>query len=223
MARYAMVIDLNKCIRSRTCYVACKSEHNILAHPRDEEHPYEYYRLRYVEWEWGRYPIVKRAYIPVFCMHCEEPICMRFCPVDAISKRNDGITVIDKGRCNGCGVCAYVCPYGALYVTREGKADGCDFCASRIDSGLRPRCAEECPSSERTILFGDLDDPQDEVSKLIASGEAKPLLLAGVKRTRVYYVPSANEGDWEKLPVREDFLRALDKRKRDISPIAGIL
>ena len=51
MAEYGMVMDLNKCTRSGTCYVACKREHNILAHQRDEEHPYEYYRLRYVEWE----------------------------------------------------------------------------------------------------------------------------------------------------------------------------
>jgi len=223
MARYGMVIDLNKCIRSRTCYVTCKREHHILAHPRDELHPYEYYRLRYVEWEEGKYPTVRRAYIPVLCMHCEEPICMRFCPVDAISKRSDGIAVIDKDRCNGCGVCTHVCPYGALYITPEGKADGCDFCADRIDSGLQPRCAEECPSGRSTILFGDLDNAESEVSRLIDSGKARPLLLAGVNSTRVYYVPSANEGDWEKLPVNEDFLEALARRKRDLPPVVGIL
>jgi Fe-S-cluster-containing dehydrogenase component len=223
MARYGMVIDLNKCTRSRTCYVACKKEHNILAHPRDEEHPYEYYRLRYVEWEWGKYPRVKRAFIPIFCMHCEEPICIRFCPVGAIGKRSDGITVISKACCDGCGVCTYVCPYGALYINPEGKADGCDFCADRIDSGLQPRCAEECPSGEGTILFGDLDDPESEVSKVVGSGKAKPLLLDGVKSTRVYYIPSANEPDWDKLATNPDFLAALDRRKKDLAPIKGIL
>ena len=222
MANYGMVIDLNRCMRSRTCYVACKREHGILAHPRDEKHPYEYYRLRYVEWEWGQYPQVKRAFIPLLCMHCEDPICMRFCPVDAISKTSDGITVIDKEQCNGCGVCAHVCPYGALYMTPEGKADGCDFCAQRMESGLPPRCVEECPCGISTMLLGDMDDPESEVSKLIASGRAKPLLLKGVESTRVYYVPSPNEGDWEKLPANTDFLEALSRRQRDLPPVRGI-
>ena len=221
MARYAMVIDLNKCVRSRTCYIACKREGNILAHPRDKEHPYEYYRLRYVEWERGKYPKVKRAYIPVLCMHCEEPICMRFCPVDAISKRSDGIIVMDKNRCNGCGVCTYVCPYGALYMTPEGKANGCDFCRDRLDRGLAPRCVEECPSG--AFFFGDLDRPNDKVSKYVASGRAKPILLSGVKGTRVYYVPSHNESDWNKLPADEGFLQALGKRKEDLPPVRGVL
>ena len=223
MASYAMIIDLNRCVRSRTCYVACKKEHRILAHPRDEKHPYEYYRLRYVEWEWGEYPTVRRAFIPLLCVHCEEPICLRFCPVDAISKRSDGITVIDNERCNGCGICTQVCPYGALYITSEGKADGCDFCANRLDAGLQPRCVEECPSGGGAIIFGDLDDPESQVSKLITSGKAKSLLLAGVKRIRVYYVPSPNERDWDEMATNEAFLNALGRRKIDLPGITGIL
>lgn len=223
MAKYGMVIDLNTCVRSRTCYVACKRENKILAYPRDDEHPYEYYRLRYVEWEWGKYPSVKRAFIPVLCMQCADPLCARFCPVDAIAKRQDGIIVIDKDRCNGCGVCTQICPYGALYMTPEGKVDGCDFCAHRVDSGLEPRCAEECPSGKRTILFGDLNDPESKVSQLVASGNARPLLLNGVKDVQVYYIPSANEPAWEGLPSNEEFLESLNKRKRDLPPVKGIL
>jgi tetrathionate reductase subunit B len=224
MTRYAMVIDLNKCIRSRTCYVACKKEHNILAHPRDEQHPYEYYRLRYVEWELGKYPAVRRAFIPVICMHCDDPICMKFCPVNAINKRSDGIIVIDKDRCNGCGICTHICPYGALYITSDKKADGCDFCAERVDRGLAPRCAEECPSGGGgAIFFGDLDDHKSKAAKLIASGRARPLLLEGVKGTRVFYCPSKNEGDWERLLLDQGFLRALARRKRDLPPVRGIV
>jgi len=221
MAKYGMVIDLNRCTRVRTCYVACKKEHNILAHPKDDEHPYEYYRLRYVEWEWGKYPTVRRAFIPLLCMHCEDPICMRFCPVDAISQRDNGITIIDKGRCNGCGICAAICPYGALYIGPDGKADGCDFCADRLEEGLKPRCVAECSSG--AILFGDLDDPKSKAFKLIATGKAKPLLLSGVKSTRVYYVPSAGEPDWDALATNEDFLESLDKRRRDLPPVKGVL
>jgi len=221
MANYGMVIDLNRCVRCRTCYVACKRQGNILAHPRDEQHPYEYYRLRYVEWEWGKYPAVRRAFIPISCMQCDDPICMRFCAVDAINRRSDGMIVIDEDICNGCGVCATVCPYGALYINSDGKAGGCDFCADRLDAGLPPKCFEMCQGGART--FGDLDDPESKISKLVASGKANPLLLEGVKSTRVYYIPSPKEPEWEKLPTNEDFLTVLEKRKRDLPPIRGII
>jgi tetrathionate reductase subunit B len=221
MTQYAMLIDLNKCVRCRTGYVACKKAHNVLAYPRDDEHPYEYYRLRYVEWEWGKYPEVKRAFIPTACMQCDDPICARFCPVDVISQRSDGIIVIDRERCNGCGVCAAVCPYGALYINPDGKADGCDFCVSRLDAGLLPKCVEECPAKAR--IFGRLDDPESRVSRLIASGKARPLLLAGVKSTHVCYVPSEKEPNWDNLPAREDLLKSLNKRRRDLPPVKGVI
>ena len=221
MANYGIVIDLNKCVRCRTCYIACKREHNIVAHPRDDEHPYEYYRLRYVEWEWGKYPAVKRAFIPVHCVQCDDPLCIRFCPIDAISQREDGVIVIDKVRCNGCGVCAAICPYGALYINRDGKVDGCDFCADRIDEGLPPKCVEMCPAGAR--IFGNLNDPKSKISKLVASNKAKPLPLGGVKNGRVYYIPSANEPDWDKLSIDEGFQEALTNRLRDLPPLRGIL
>lgn len=218
--QYGMVIDLNRCVRCRTCYVVCKREHSILAHPRDDEHPYEHYRLRYVEWERGKFPAVVRAFIPIHCQQCSDPVCLRFCPLDAIAQRNDGIIVIDQERCNGCGVCAVVCPYGALYINADGKADGCDFCAGRLDAGLEPRCVAMCPAEAR--IFGDLDDPHSEVSKLVASGKAKRLPLAGIG-TRVYYIPSVNEANWDNLVADENFLAALVKRNRDLPPVKGVL
>ena len=180
-----------------------KKEPNILAHPKDNEHPYEYYRLRYVEWEWGQYPAVRRAFLPFACMQCEDPICARFCAVGAIHQRGDGIIVIDKDICNGCGVCAAVCPYGALYTNLEKKADGCNFCAERLDSGLLPKCVETCPGRAR--IFGDLDNPQSPVSKLVSSGRAKPVLLERIRRTGVYYIPSQNEPDWNRIGSNEGF------------------
>jgi len=221
MVKYGMVIDLNKCVRCRTCYVACKREHNIFAHPRDSEHPHEYYPLRYVEWEYGKYPDVKRAFIPIHCMQCEDPICMRFCSIDAITQRSDGILQIDKNRCNGCGVCAAVCPYGAIYIGPDGKAGGCDFCIERLEKGLLPKCVETCPGRAR--IFGDLNNPESTVFKLVSSGKAKPLLLKGTKKIRVYYIPSKNEPDWERLAFDKGFLRALEKRKKDLPPIKGVL
>ena len=72
------------------------------------------------------------------------------------------------------------------------------------------------------ITLGDLDDPKSRIASLISSGKAKPLLLAGVKSVRVYYVSSPNEGDWDKIATNENFLNALSKRKIDLPDITGI-
>ena len=221
MSKHAMVIDLNRCVRCRTCYVVCKRQRNLFAHPRDENHPYEYYALRFVEWEWGRYPAVRRAFVPVQCMCCDEPLCLRFCPADAIGRASQGEILVNRERCNGCGICAKVCPFGALYIGPDGKADACDLCLDRLEAGLAPKCVEECPAGAR--FFGDLDNPEGKVAKAVASCEAKPLLVGGVKNTRVYYIPSQNELNWNKLGVNHDFLKAMDIRKRDLPPIKGIV
>ncbi|MBW1736151.1 MAG: 4Fe-4S dicluster domain-containing protein [Deltaproteobacteria bacterium] len=220
MARFGMVIDLNKCVRCRTCYVACKKEHNILAFPKDEMHPYEYYRLRYVEWEQGSYPMVRRSFIPIQCVQCDDPICIRFCPVDAIMLR-EGLIKIDRNRCNGCGVCTNICPYGALYIDRDGKADGCDFCAERLDAGLVPVCVEMCSGGAR--IFGDLDSPDSKISKTVKSASAKSLVIKSQVNRRIFYIPSPNETDWDELEFHEGFKNAMDRRKRDLPPVRGIL
>ena len=63
------------------------------------------------------------------------------------------------------------------------------------------------------ITLGDLDDPKSRIASLISSGKAKPLLLAGVKSVRVYYVSSPNEGDWDKIATNENFLNTLSKKE----------
>ena len=96
MARYGMVIDLNTCFRCRTCMVACKVANKIPTVFDIKEQDTEYYRMRPVEWEEGKFPNVKRISIPISCMHCDNPACKAVCPVNAISKRDDGIVVVDK-------------------------------------------------------------------------------------------------------------------------------
>ena len=221
MARYGMVIDLNRCVRCRTCYVECKRAHNILAHPRDTQHPYEYYRLRYVEWETGTFPSVKRGFIPLQCLHCVNPICAAFCPTNAIVIGKDGLISLDREQCNGCGACANVCPYGALYIDHEGKADLCDFCFDRIKRGMVPACVEMCPAGAR--VFGDLNHSDSTISKIITSKHAKPLLLKGQLNDRIFYIASRNEDNWDDLDSHENFQTAMDMRKRDLPPVKGIL
>lgn len=149
MTRYAMVADLNRCVGCQTCTAACKHA-NATA-------PGVQWR-KVLDFEVGEFPQVNRAFIPVGCMHCEDPPCMDVCPSTATKKRDDGIVTIDYDICIGCAYCAVACPYQARFrvdiensaygenmmsheVTsehwdRRGVAQKCTFCVDRIDPGL---------------------------------------------------------------------------------------
>jgi tetrathionate reductase subunit B len=101
---WGMVIDLRKCTGCNTCTVACIAEYKLP--------PGVVYRP-VMEMEYGEYPNVVREFIPRPCMHCENPPCLRTCPVGATYKRDDGVVVIDYNRCIGCRSCIVNCPYGA--------------------------------------------------------------------------------------------------------------
>ena len=148
MTRWAMVADLRRCVGCQTCTAACRQAN---ATP-----PGVQWR-RVVDMEVGEYPQVKRAFVPVGCMHCEDPPCMHVCPSTATRKRADGIVTIDYDLCIGCAYCAVACPYQARFKIdapkfaygnsiasedmrndedRIGVATKCTFCVDRIDAGL---------------------------------------------------------------------------------------
>jgi DMSO reductase iron-sulfur subunit len=182
MARYGMLIDLNKCIRCRTCYVACKVLHNI---PNEFESGHKYSRIKLVEPEVGKYPAVRRYFLPVHCMHCDDAPCVKVCPTGASYKREDGVVAFDPNKCIGCKYCILACPYEARYYNHDtGMADKCDFCRDRVDQGLQPICVEKCIGG--AIVFGDLDDPASEVNQLISQGATVLSSQLGTK-PKVYY------------------------------------
>ena len=117
--------------------MACKAENNT---PLRTDWRYV------VEREQGAYPAAKREFISLACNHCDEPACMKACPVDAISKReSDGIVLVDQDACIGCRYCVFVCPYGAPQIdTDTGKVTKCSMCVHRLDAGLTPACAASC-------------------------------------------------------------------------------
>jgi tetrathionate reductase subunit B len=88
----------------------------------------------------------------------------------------DGTVQIDKGRCLGCGACVDACPYNARYVnpaltddvSEDGKADKCTYCKPRVDAGAEPACVQTCITGAR--IFGDLSDPNSEVSQYVKKG-----------------------------------------------------
>jgi len=137
MAQVGWIIDLNKCIGCRTCFVACKSENQT---PLRTDWRYV------VERERGAYPNPTREFISLACNHCDDPACLKSCPVDAISKRDsDGIVLIDQDKCIVCRYCMFACPYGAPKIdTDTGRVSKCTMCFHRQDAGLQPACSTAC-------------------------------------------------------------------------------
>jgi sulfur reductase FeS subunit len=196
MTRYAMVIDLNTCVGCNACMAACAMENQTPVWKGA-------WRTYVHEKEIGVTEQVRRRFFPRLCNHCSNPPCLTVCPTGATYQRPDGIVMVDPDRCMGCRACAMACPYDARYeVTyddiREGKAfygelqrqspgmDKCSFCAHRVEKGLKPACVETCVGSAR--MFGDLDDPVDPVTQLVASGVAQPLMPHLGTRPNVYYI-----------------------------------
>jgi Fe-S-cluster-containing dehydrogenase component/formate-dependent nitrite reductase membrane component NrfD len=158
MANYGFVIDNTRCIGCHACSTACKSENEV---PLGVNRTW----VKYVEH--GAYPDVRRTFQVTRCNHCENPPCVRICPVTAMYQRTDGIVEFDKDACIGCKACMQACPYDAIHVDPETRtAAKCHYCAHRVDIGLEPACAVVCPTE--AIIAGDLDDPLSKIAKLVA-------------------------------------------------------
>jgi Fe-S-cluster-containing dehydrogenase component len=189
IARLAMVINTKRCLDCKACMIACKVENDL---------PCGSWR------NWVRNDSVGQSrrtqYQPGQCMQCEEPSCVAACPVGATWRRADGVVVIDPIKCIGCGNCVTACPYGARYrnpVTRI--ADKCDFCSQRLARGQEPACVETCPTRAR--VFGDLNDSESEVSKLVKGGGVVTVNAPVVNtKPQIYYLAGTTILDWAHSP-----------------------
>lgn len=199
MTRLGMVIDLNLCVGCYACTLACKVENKT---------PPGIWYAPVFDKEIGTYPNTKRLFVPALCNQCEDAPCLKACPTGAISKREDGIVLVDENKCCGTKACVTACPYGAMHfyedkggeygeqvtpldaLTREkytsGTAQKCTFCAHRVDEGLEPACVEACPTNCR--IFGDLDDPHSAPSRLIRQRNAQQPRPEADTNTAVSYV-----------------------------------
>lgn len=176
---YGFLIDTGSCIGCHACSTACKSENQV---------PLGVNRTWVKTVEVGRYPDVTRQFQVTRCNHCSNPPCVRICPVEAMYQRDDGIVEFDPDVCIGCKGCIQACPYDAIYMDPDTHtAQKCHFCAHRVDVGLEPACVVVCP--EHAILAGDLDNPDSEISKAVATKKSvtvrKPEQGTGPK---LYYV-----------------------------------
>lgn len=190
MTRYAMAVDLRRCVGCQTCTAACKQKN---ATP-----PGVQWR-RVLDVESGEFPDVRRSFMPVACMHCDQPPCEEVCPTTATRKRADGLVEIRYDLCIGCANCIMACPYEARSIVHEARfaygdtpmaneaamfdperinvATKCTFCIERIDLAgetgqvpgidpeVTPACVNSCLSG--AMVFGDLDDPESNLSRLL--------------------------------------------------------
>jgi len=178
MACYGIYVDVKRCTGCYSCVVGCKNWH--------QEEATEGGRIRITDIVDGNYPDIIRWIFPVLCMQCEDPPCMEVCPGDAIRIREDGIVVIDRDECTGCKACVEACPYNACSFDEiKEKAVKCDFCAERIDNAQLPYCVEICPTD--ALIFGDMDDPDSKISRLLKSEKTEVLLPEQGARPNVFY------------------------------------
>lgn len=165
MKRYGMVIDLERCVGCHACAISCKMENNL---------PEGCFNTWVEEWDAGEYPKVSRVKLPKLCNHCVDAPCVKACPVNATFAAEGGIVVVDEEKCIGCGACVAACPYDARYMNNDTKKVGkCTFCIQRAEVGLLPACVSTCISHAR--FFGDLNDPESEVSKMVADNKTNGL------------------------------------------------
>jgi Fe-S-cluster-containing dehydrogenase component/formate-dependent nitrite reductase membrane component NrfD len=157
MPNYGFAIDLRKCIGCHACTIACKAEHQI---------PIGVNRCWVKTVERGSFPETRRFFLPVLCNQCVDAPCVRICPTNALFRRRDGIVDLNGQSCIGCRACMQACPYDQLFIDpNTHTAEKCNFCANRIENRLLPSCVSVCPTECR--IFGDLDDPTSEVSRIV--------------------------------------------------------
>lgn len=188
---FGYALNISKCKGYRDCVHACVKENNI---GRDSQLQY----IRVLQMDQGsmdlersehyydpkEVPVPGKFYLPVQCMQCDNPPCVKACPVNATWKEPDGIVVIDYDWCIGCRYCMTACPYWARHFNwtqpvipaeelnpktnylgnrprPQGVVEKCHFCTQRTRKGRQPACQEACPTGAR--IFGNLLDPNSEI------------------------------------------------------------
>jgi len=202
--KWVMVVDLGKCKNAKKCIEACDKHHNLTP-----DRPY----IKVLEMKDNEKS--SPYWMPKKCFQCDNPPCVKVCPVGATYKRTDGIVLIDNERCIGCRFCMAACPYSARIFNwgapPEGKLDlpyspetslpskigtvaKCDFCPEMLRMGKLPHCVPACPNG--VIYFGD------EIDDTVTNGEETVRLSTLLKdkagyrymeelgtKPRVYYLP----------------------------------
>ncbi|MBW6534957.1 MAG: 4Fe-4S dicluster domain-containing protein [Mariniphaga sp.] len=213
---FGYALDLSKCIGCRKCVYACSEENNQSREPQ-----IQWIQVLQMEKEKGidfahsnihynpeKVPEEGYFYVPVQCQQCENPPCVKVCPVKATWKEPDGITVVDYNWCIGCRYCMAACPYGARHFNwgepnvpaeeintnmhylgnrprMKGVVEKCTFCIQRSREGKYPACVEICPVGARK--FGNLLDPNSEIRYILENKRVLVLKQELNTQPKFYY------------------------------------
>jgi len=177
--------DASACSGCKACQVACQDK-NDLPHNVTWRRVFHYGGGSWIPDGDVMAPNDVYAYsVSTACMHCEEPICVEVCPSAAISKRVDGVVLIDQSKCIGCRYCEWACPYGAMRFREDlGVMSKCTFCQDLLAQGQSPACVSACVM--RALDFGELDDLR---AKYGAVNGIEPLPEASFTKAAVVITP----------------------------------
>ncbi len=200
--RWGLLIDSSKCAAGcDACVRGCNEEHGISSTGNDD-----------TDAQWIRKIDLKDnltgqlSSLPMMCQHCDSAPCVDVCPTGASFKRADGVVLVNKHTCIGCRYCVMACPYKARSFIHEpltdqkswaprgqGTVESCTLCVHRIDEDneQQPACAVACTDEAHSaILFGDLNDPNSDISKAMVERQGLQVrsdfdLNTGVRYTKL--------------------------------------
>ena len=198
---WAFIVDTTRCIGCGACVRACGIENKVpdgyfrtwieryeidedenihVDSPEGGKHSFKQNRVQDKQ-------VVKGFFVPKLCNHCRNSSCTQVCPVGATYHSPDGVVLVDRKHCMGCGYCVQACPYGCRYISYAiGTADKCTFCYHRIHRGLPTACVQACPRKAR--ICGNLKDPHNPVSAVLHSRRYSILKPEMATNPKCYYI-----------------------------------
>ena len=192
MSRYGIIVNVDRCAGCFACAVACKEENQVAPGifwekiKRDEN-----VRDNVINW------------FRMSCMHCDDPACMKVCPMKAIHKGPHGEVLVDQQKCIGCKMCMAACPYGARSYNPEAKVvEKCTLCHHLQEVGDQPACVKVCCAKAR--FFGDVDAPESDVSTVLAAAGTENVhsMPDSGNHPPVRYILHKKTGEWQVNPPK---------------------
>lgn len=216
--RWGFLVDTHKCVGCGFCVKACKTENEIpydanvtrtwveryvvakdgLTHADSPKGGRDGFTSTRIDQEGGHFldikneDIEKAFFVPKLCNQCDNPPCVQVCPVGATYQTADGVVLVDRSWCIGCGYCIMGCPYGVRFFHPVYHvAEKCNFCYHRLAKGMKTACVDACPFGARRI--GNLRDPDDPVTRIIMTERVGVLKEEYGTKPQVFYLGLTKE------------------------------
>jgi Fe-S-cluster-containing dehydrogenase component len=217
-SRWVFLVDTQACVGCGFCVKACKIENDIpydanvtrtwveryvvrkdgtvfIDSPKGARDGFTSQKIEqphHPEQEVRPEEIAKAFFVPKLCNQCDNPPCVQVCPVGATYQTADGVVLVDRSWCIGCGYCVMGCPYGVRFFHPVYHvAEKCNFCYHRITKGMKTACVDACPFGARKI--GNLKDPNDPVTRVITSERVAVLKEEYGTKPQVFYLGMSKE------------------------------